>query len=111
MEPLKAEVDAVVRVLREGWESPEAGAEAVIRALDLARTERTLYVIGVAARPAPFLYGPHGNQLEALRWAKGQGIDVVGLHVWSVPLFSPNRVLERHTTAAHDRLMSKKKDG
>lgn len=109
MEPVIAEVRAVVKALSEPRDSPEDAAEAAIRALDEARTNRTLYVIGVAAKPAPFLYGYFGNQQEALRWAKAQHIDVAGLHVWSVPLFSPNRVLERHTTAAHDRLMSKRK--
>lgn len=104
-----AEVRAVVKALSEPHDSAEDAAEAAIRALDAARTDRTLYVIGIAAKPAPYLYGYFGNQQEALRWAKGQGIDVVGLHVWSVPMFSPNRVLERHTKAAHDRLMNKKK--
>lgn len=108
MDPHVAEVRAVIKVLSEGWASPEAGAEAVIRALDEARIDRTLYAVAVNAKPAPIIYHTFGTRQEALKWVKDSAVDVLGLDVWVLQMFSKNRPLERHTSAAHDRLMNQR---
>jgi hypothetical protein len=52
MRPVKKEIDALVELLEQDWETPEELAKALIKALDTARTERTTYV-GV------MVFGPH----------------------------------------------------
>lgn len=109
MEPHVAEVRAVVEALSAPADSPEDAAEAAIRALDKARTNRTLYAVVVNAQPAPYIYHSFGNRQEALKWARDNAVDVLGLSVWALPMFSRERVATRHTTSAHDKLMNAKK--
>lgn len=108
MEPLKREITAVVKALSEPADTPEEAAEAAIRALDEARLDRTMYGIVVNARPAPYIYREFGNKREALEWAKKQGLDVIGLAIWVVPMRSKLAVERRHTTAAHRSLMNER---
>lgn len=45
LRPVRAEIKALTEVLEQDhWETPEQAAEACIKALDVARAERTLYV-------------------------------------------------------------------
>lgn len=52
MNPTKKEVNALVELLEQDWETPEELAKALIKALDEARTNRTTYV-------AVMVFGPH----------------------------------------------------
>lgn len=43
MNPTKKEVDALVELLEQDWETPQELAKALVKTLDEARTERTTY--------------------------------------------------------------------
>ena len=44
MTPTKKEVDALVELLEQNWETPEELAKALIKTLDEARTHRKTYI-------------------------------------------------------------------
>lgn len=51
MNPTKKEVNALVDLLEQDWGTPEELAEALIKALDRARADRTTYI-------AVMVFGP-----------------------------------------------------
>lgn len=67
--PTKAEVNALVPLLEQDWDSPEDLASALIRAVDQARAERKLYV-------AVMQFGGGGNGGKGMSgpvWYTGVG--------------------------------------
>lgn len=52
MNPTKKEVNALVELLEQDWETPEELAKALIKRLDEARADRTTYI-------AVMVFGPH----------------------------------------------------
>lgn len=100
--PRKADVLAVVKLLESPAEDVEELAEAVISALDDARRDRTRFALAVQGLPVAYLYGDFENREEAIRWAKRVGLDVAGLSVGVLPLFSRDAVLARHQKMTDD---------
>lgn len=95
--PTKAEITAVVALLNSGdFETPEEGAAAVIAKLDELRRNKPRYALAVQGLPTAFLYGDFENRQEAVNWAKRVALDVSGLSVGVVPLYSKDNVLDRH---------------
>ena len=95
--PTPTEVKAVVALLQSGdFESPEEGAAAIIAKLDELRRNKTRYAVAVQGLPCAYLYGDFENRQEAVNWAKRVALDVSGLSVGVVPLFSRENVLDRH---------------
>lgn len=92
-----ADVRAVAAILQQPeWETPEDAAKAVIEALDTARRDRMTYAVAVNGRPLPHVYTGFENREECKRWAKRVGLDVAGLDVWVIPVWSKDAVLPRH---------------
>lgn len=62
IKPVKVEIDALVPLLEQDWETPEVLAAALIQALDKARAERKLWVgvmqFGGAQPGKPGMSGP-----------------------------------------------------
>lgn len=69
LRPVKAEISALTEVLEQDhWETPEQAAEACIKALDVARAGRTLYVAVMQfGEKSPFYLGlgPYAGKQSA----------------------------------------------
>lgn len=95
--PTPTEVKAVVALLKsEEFDSPEEGAAAIIAKLDELRRNKKRYALAVQGLPTAYLYGDFENRQEAVNWAKQVALDVSGLSVGVVPMFSKDAVLDRH---------------
>jgi hypothetical protein len=94
--PRKSDITAVAKIFEEEHDSAEAAALAAIEALDKARRERMTYGVAVQGLPVATLYYGFETRQEAVNWAKRVAIDVAGLSVGIVPVFSKDSVLERH---------------
>jgi hypothetical protein len=95
--PTPSEVKAVVALLKSAdFETPEDGARAVIAKLDALRRDKMRYAVAVQGLPTAYLYGDFENRQEAVNWAKRVALDVSGLSVGVLPLYSRDAVLARH---------------
>lgn len=85
MTPLKSEVKAITGLLTspEEWDTPEALAKEIVKALDKARADRTLYVGVMVFGGTDLACGPYSTanqahkglqQHPALSMAKASGV-------------------------------------
>lgn len=69
LRPTKGEINALVPLLEQNWETPEVLAEALIKALDQARALRTTYVAVMQfGDKRPVIYagiGPYAGMASA----------------------------------------------
>lgn len=66
LNPHKKEIEALVELLEQDWETPEELAKALIKALDEARTERTTYVAVMVFGPKfAMAMGPYAGATSA----------------------------------------------
>lgn len=95
--PTKADIRAVAEILESpDWETPEAAAAAAIEALDARRRDRMTYGVAIQGLPVATVYYGFENREEGIRWCKRIGLDVVGLSVGVIPVFSKDKPLEQH---------------
>lgn len=94
--PRKSDVAAVAKIFEDEHESAEAAAEAAIEALDRARRDRLTYAVAVQGLPVAYLYYGFENRQEAVQWSKRVALDVAGLSVGVIPVYSKDAVLDRH---------------
>lgn len=93
MNPTKKEVNALVELLEQDWETPEVLAKELIKALDEARIDRTTYV-GVMVFGPHFAsaIGPYSGATSARNAVQKFPGSTVAKQVAVVPLMSPARV-------------------
>lgn len=93
MNPTRKEINALVDLLEQDWETPEELAKALIKALDEARTDRTTYV-GVMVFGPHFAtaIGPYSGAKSADNALKKHPGATIARHVSVVPLMSPEGV-------------------
>lgn len=96
MNPTKKEINALVELLEQDWETPEELAKALIKAVDQARTERTTYV-GVMVFGPHFAsaIGPYSGATSARNALKKFPGASVAKHVAVIPLTSAEGVEEK----------------
>lgn len=93
MNPTKKEIEALVELLEQDWETPEELAKACIKAVDLARTERTTYVAVMAFGPNFYMaIGPYAGETTARNAVQKFPGASVAKHVAVVPLTSAEGV-------------------
>lgn len=76
LQPVTKEIQAAVELLEQDWETPEQLAEELIRTIDRARSDRTMYIAvmqfgsGQPARPFYLAIGPYAGRRSAQRAAE-----------------------------------------
>lgn len=100
--PRKSDVTAVVNALEQEYESVIAAALAAIEALDAARRERLTFGVAVQGLPVAVTYYGFESRQEAVNWCKRTGIDVAGLSVGVIPVYSKDAVFSRHLMMAEE---------
>lgn len=102
MNPTKKEINALVELLEQDWETPEELAKAAIAALDEARIERTTYVAVLQfGNSKPVWYaglGPYAGATSARNAAQKFPGSSVATAIAVVPLKSPE-LIERESAA------------
>lgn len=93
MNPTKKEINALVALLEQDWETPEELAKACIKAVDQARTERTTYVAVMSFGPSfHHAIGPYAGATTARNAVKKFPGASVAKRVAVVPLTSAEGV-------------------
>ncbi len=70
LQPVQKEIQAAVELLEQDWETPEQLAEELIRAIDRARSSRTMYVVVLQFGTTSHSYmavGPYAGRRSAIR--------------------------------------------
>jgi hypothetical protein len=96
MNPTKKEINALVDLLEQDWETPEELAKALVKALDEARTDRTTYV-GVMVFGPHFAaaIGPYAGATSARNAVKKFPGATVAKQIAVIPLTSAEGVEQR----------------
>ena len=93
MNPTKKEINALVELLEQNWETPEELAKALIGALDKARTDRTTYVAVMVFGPKfAHALGPYSGAKTAQNAVKKFPGASVAKQVAVIPLTSSEGV-------------------
>lgn len=93
--PTKKEINALVELLEQDWETPEVLAKALIKALDEARTQRTTYVAVMVFGPKfAHALGPYSGARSAQNAVKKFPGASVAKTVAVLPLTSAEGVEE-----------------
>ena len=96
MNPTKKEIEALVELLEQSWETPEELAKALVKALDEARTERTTYIaLMVFGDKFATAIGPYAGARSAQNAVKKYPGASVAKFVTVVSLTSAEGVEER----------------
>lgn len=96
LNPTKKEIQALVDLLEQDWETPEELAKGLIKALDEARTQRTTYLAVMVFGPHFSLaLGPYAGATSARNAAMKFPGASVAKRVAVVPLLSAEGVEER----------------
>jgi hypothetical protein len=91
--PTKKEVNALVELLEQDWETPEELARALIKALDQARADRTTYIAVMVFGPKfAHAIGPYSGAKSAQNAVKKFPGATVAKTVAVIPLQSAEGV-------------------
>ena len=102
MRPLKKETDAIAALLKQGADTPESLANAVIEELDRVRGERTTFLVvmrlGVGKTATHYGYGPYSTRNQAIKSIEEHPVASTATGIAVVPVTSAEgleQIIER----------------